>query len=82
MRQSDESFVLTRIREFPPHPGPLRLLAPSMRDKGFFAQDDTGRLGLYYSTSHRVLWTGESGATPFSWSRPVLSGCVRLQPSR
>jgi phosphate transport system permease protein len=60
VRQADESFRLTRIRDFPPHPGPVRLLAPSLRDKGFLAQDDTGRLGLYYSTSRRVLWTGPS----------------------
>ncbi|MBI1849832.1 MAG: ABC transporter permease subunit [Planctomycetes bacterium] len=60
VRQPDQGFVLTRIRDFPPQLGAIRLLAPSQRDKGFLAQDDKGRLGLYYSTSHRTLWTGDS----------------------
>jgi len=55
VRQSDESFRLTRIREFPPLSGAVELLAPSMRDKGFLAQDAAGRLGLYHSTSQRTL---------------------------
>jgi phosphate transport system permease protein len=57
VRQPDESFQLTRIRDFPSHPGAIRLIAPSQRDKGFLALGG-GRLGLYYSTSHRTLWTG------------------------
>jgi len=63
VRQPDDSFRLTRVRDFPRHPGAIRLLAPSPRDKGFFALDAGGasRLGLYYSTSHRTLW---EGATP------------------
>jgi len=71
VRQADDSFRLTRVRDFPRHPGAIRLLAPSPRDKGFFALDaggsaGTSRLGLYYSTSHRTLWEGSSplpGAT-------------------
>jgi phosphate transport system permease protein len=51
---------LTRIREFPAMPGPIRSIAAARRDKGFVAQDDSGTLGLYYSTSGRVLWTGPS----------------------
>jgi phosphate transport system permease protein len=58
VRQEDEGFVLTRIRDFPPHPGPVRLLAPSTRDKSFLALDATGVAGLYHSTSHRTLWRG------------------------
>ncbi|HEY2737592.1 MAG TPA: ABC transporter permease subunit, partial [Thermoanaerobaculia bacterium] len=66
VRQPDDSFRLTRVRDFPRHPGAIRLLAPSPRDKGFFALDagsssGPSRLGLYYSTSHRTLW---EGATP------------------
>ncbi len=60
VRQPDQSFRLTRIRDFPSHPGAIRLIEPSQRDKGFLAQDETGRLGLYHSTSHRVLFTGAS----------------------
>ena len=62
VRQADDSFRLTRVRDFPRHPGAIRALAASPRDKGFLAVDDR-RLGLYYSTSHRTLW---EGAAPFS----------------
>jgi len=54
---------LTRVRDFPPRPAPITEIAPSQRDKGFMAADAQGGLGLYYSTSHRVLW---SGAAPFA----------------
>ena len=58
VRQPDESFRLTRIRGFASLTGAVRSLSPSQRNKGFLAQDDSGRLGLFYSTSERELWTG------------------------
>jgi phosphate transport system permease protein len=57
VRQADESFRLTQVRDFPPHPGAVEHLSPSMRNKGFVAFGG-GQLGLYHSTSHRVLWRG------------------------
>jgi phosphate transport system permease protein len=57
VQQANDSYRLTRVRDFPPHPGALRAFAPSPRDKGFLALS-AGRLGLYHSTSHRTLWTG------------------------
>ena len=60
VRQEDESLVLERIREFPPHDSAIATISPSLRDKGFLALDDAGGMGLYYSTSRRTLWTGES----------------------
>ncbi len=60
VRQPDDSTRLARVRDFPRHPAPVRLLAPSQRDKGFFALDARGGLGLYFSTSHRTLWRGAS----------------------
>jgi phosphate transport system permease protein len=56
--QPDGPTRLTRIRDFPPHHAPITAIAPSQRDKGFFALDAAGGLGLYYSTSERTLWTG------------------------
>jgi phosphate transport system permease protein len=55
-----DSERLTRIRDFPPHAGAIRELSPSLRNKGFLALGERGRLGLYYSTSHQTLWTGAS----------------------
>jgi phosphate transport system permease protein len=60
VRQPDETFLIQRIREFPPLPGPIRLISPSTRNRGFLVQDDEGRLALYYSTTGRVLWSGDS----------------------
>ena len=55
--QPDGSVRLERIHAFPRHAGAVRLLAPSQRDKGFLAVGG-GRLGLYYSTADRTLWSG------------------------
>ncbi|HXO18432.1 MAG TPA: ABC transporter permease subunit, partial [Thermoanaerobaculia bacterium] len=60
VRQLDDTFWLTRIRDFPRHPGAIRAIAAAQHDKGFFALDDSGLLGLHYSTSHRTLWTGRA----------------------
>jgi phosphate transport system permease protein len=60
VRRPDETFELTRIRDFPPHRAAIHAISPSLRDKGFLALDDAGGLGLYHSTSHRSLWTGPS----------------------
>jgi phosphate transport system permease protein len=57
VQQANDSYRLTRVRDFPPHPGALRAFAPSPRDKGFLALS-AGQLGLYHSTSQRTLWTG------------------------
>jgi phosphate transport system permease protein len=71
VRSADESFHLTRIRSFPPQDGAIVGLTPSARNKAFLASDAGGGLGLYYSTSERVLWRGRApvhgpGALAFS----------------
>jgi phosphate transport system permease protein len=55
--EGDDTARLTRIHELPAHPGAIRLIVPSQRDKGFLASGGN-RLGLYFSTSDRTLWTG------------------------
>ncbi|HYN19968.1 MAG TPA: ABC transporter permease subunit [Thermoanaerobaculia bacterium] len=59
-RESDDIFRLSRARDFPRHSGAIRQIAPSLRAKGFLALGANGRLGLYFSTSHRTLWTGRA----------------------
>jgi phosphate transport system permease protein len=54
---SDGTKRLERIHDFPPLPGAVIRIAPSQRDKGFLALGG-GRMGLYYATSERTLWTG------------------------
>ncbi len=58
--ENEENFIVTRIRDFPKHPGPIRLISPSRRDRGFFVLDETGKLSLHFSTSERTLWEGRS----------------------
>ena len=58
--EDEEVFHLTRVRDFPRLKKAVRQIAPSERGKGFLALGDDGRLGLYYSTSHRTLWTGDA----------------------
>ena len=57
VHQANDTFRLTRVRDFPSHGTALRAFAASPRDKGFLALS-SDRLGLYHSTSHRTLWTG------------------------
>ena len=76
--------LLTRVHTFPPLPGAVVLLAPSERNRSFFAQDASGNLGLYYSTSERVLWTGASfvpGASALAFA-PKGDAAVSAGPER
>ena len=53
-----ESSTLTRVREFPRRGGAITQLASSARNRSFLVADAAGELGLYFSTSERVLWSG------------------------
>ena len=66
VRQSDDSFVLTRIRDFPQATAAITHIAPSRRNRTFLVEDASGDMALFYSTSERTLWKGRSpvaGAT-------------------
>lgn len=58
VEEGDGVARLTRVRDFPDLPSAVRHLAPSGRGKGFLAADESGQVGLYWSTSERTLWTG------------------------
>ncbi|MDQ1346773.1 MAG: phosphate transport system permease protein [Acidobacteriota bacterium] len=67
----EESFLLSRIHDFPRHTSAIRLIAPSQRNRTFIAKDEGGDLGIYFSTSERTLWKGLSpvaGATAMTLS--------------
>jgi phosphate transport system permease protein len=57
VNETGDTVRLARIHELPRHPGAIRRIAPSQRDRGFLAAGG-GRLGLYFSTADRTLWTG------------------------
>jgi phosphate transport system permease protein len=62
VRGADDQFSLTRIRDFGPMRGAVRHLEPSQRNRTFLVQAEGGDMALFYSTSERTLWRGESPA--------------------
>jgi len=60
IRQSDESFRLERVRDFPRLEGAITAFAASPRNRSFFAASDGGDLALLFSTSNRTLWRGRA----------------------
>ena len=57
VNESGDAVRLARAHELPRHPGAIRVITPSQRDRSFLAAGG-GRLGLYFSTADRTLWTG------------------------
>jgi phosphate transport system permease protein len=57
VNESGDTVRLARTHEFPRHPGAVRRITPSQRDRSFLAASG-GQLGLYFSTADRTLWTG------------------------
>ena len=56
---ADGGVRLARVHELGRQPGPVRLIAPSQRDRSFLAAGGD-ELGLYFSTADRILWTGNA----------------------
>jgi phosphate transport system permease protein len=54
---------LVRAHRFDSQGAAIRALAPSGRGRSFLALGADGALGLYHSTSERVLWRGNAGVT-------------------
>lgn len=64
VRQTDNNFKLTRIRELPAMPAAVTAIAPEFHRKGFIAGDAQGTLGSYYATSERLLFTRKLSDKP------------------
>ena len=52
--------TLERIHVFPAHDAAIERVVASRRNRTFLVLDASGELGLYYSTSERVLWRGRT----------------------
>jgi phosphate transport system permease protein len=63
VRAGRARIELVRAHRFESQGGAIRALAPSGRGRSFLALGDDGILGMYHSTSERVLWRGETGVT-------------------
>ncbi|HEY7775522.1 MAG TPA: ABC transporter permease subunit, partial [Kineobactrum sp.] len=59
VRDEDNNYSLTRIREFVSHGAAITAIAPEYNRKGFVAGDASGQLGVHYGTSARTLYLDE-----------------------
>ena len=51
---------LARIRSFPGLSAPVIAIAPSQRDRSFFAATRGGEIALFHATTRRRLWSGQA----------------------
>lgn len=61
VRDEQNHYTLTRVRDFKPMPGKVTTLVPEYFRKGFVAGDNLGTVGLYYATSQKLLWRDAVG---------------------
>lgn len=61
VRDAQNNYTLTHIRDFKPMPGKITAIAPEYFRKGFVAGDNQGTVGLYYATSQKLLWRDSVG---------------------
>jgi phosphate transport system permease protein len=66
VRDDNNRYTLTRIREFHAQHRTIASLVPEHFRKGFAAIDEAGGIGLYHTTAHRTLSTIEASAQPLT----------------
>jgi phosphate transport system permease protein len=59
VRDDQNRYALTRVRDFEQHGAPITSIAPEYNRKGFIAGDASGQLGIHYGTSSRTLYLRE-----------------------
>ncbi|HEX9870124.1 MAG TPA: ABC transporter permease, partial [Candidatus Tectomicrobia bacterium] len=57
LRDQRGVFRLRKIYDFAPHTGPVSVVAPSQRDKGFITADTAGTAYVHYGTTGATLLT-------------------------
>ena len=82
VRQAQESSLtrFQQIHRFDPHPSPVTVISPSLRDKGFITGDTQGNLFVHYSTSAQTVLklTGNQQAIRTLTFSPKADGAVAL----
>lgn len=82
VRQAQESSLtrFQQIHQFDPHPSPVTVISPSLRDKGFITGDTQGNLFVHYSTSAQTVLklTGNQQAIHTLTFSPKADGAVAL----
>ncbi|AQZ94166.1 ABC transporter permease subunit [Halopseudomonas phragmitis] len=56
VRDAQNRYDLTRIRDFKNHGAAITAIAPEYNRKGFIAGDAKGQIGVHYGTSSRTLY--------------------------
>lgn len=56
VRDEDNNYNLTRIRDFDGHGAAITAIAPEYNRKGFVVADAAGQIGVHYGTSSRTLY--------------------------
>ncbi|MDT8428450.1 MAG: ABC transporter permease subunit [Pseudomonadales bacterium] len=56
VRDEQNEYTLTRIRDFRSHGAAITAIAPEYTRKGFVAGDQAGQIGIHYGTSSRTLF--------------------------
>jgi len=64
VRDENNLYDLTKIREFKSHNAPITAFAPEYTRKGFLAVDGDGVLGIHYGTSARTLYKDQHTDAP------------------
>ena len=66
VRDADNAYALTHVRDFRAHPAAITALAPEYNRKGFVAGDAEGNIGIHYGTSARTLYLERYVEQPIS----------------
>ncbi|HLT64645.1 MAG TPA: ABC transporter permease subunit, partial [Pseudohongiella sp.] len=64
VRDDNNQFALTYIRDFDSHRAAITHIAPEYTRKGFLVTDASGQLGIHYGTSSRTLFLKQVSDTP------------------
>jgi len=64
VRDENNNYDLTKIREFKSHKAAITAFAPEYTRKGFLAVDADGYLGIHYGTSARTLYLEQQTKNP------------------
>ncbi len=68
LRQQDNIYRLTEIREFQQEDAAIQSIAPELARKGFIAGDTQGNIGVFHTTAHRQLTLEPSGFSDIKYT--------------
>ncbi len=66
VRDDNNNYNLTRIRDFDSHDAAISDIAPEHTRKGFVVTDASGQLGIHYGTSSRTLYLDQVSDQPLA----------------